>query len=112
MSVSLEVFWETTGTTGLVGNLSRLAGTTPDVDFTAVDTARFRVRYPDRSVAYWAADVLTDPAATATTVSVRHVLEAGDLVVGTLRAWIEVSTDGGAHWYTSRTSEQLVVTDP
>lgn len=110
-SVTLELFWQTTGTTGLVGNLVRIAGTAPDIDFTAVDAARFRVRMPDRSIAYWPADVLTDPAATSTTVSVRHVFEVGDLVVGSLRAWIEVSVDGGSNYYTARDFTFLTVVD-
>lgn len=110
-SVTLELFWDETGTTGLVGNLSREAGTQPDVDFTTIDTARFRVRLPDRSVVYWTADILADPVPTETTVSVRHVFEPGDLTIGPSRAWIEVSNDGGANYYTANSYTTLNVVD-
>ena len=50
MPANLEIFWQETGTTGLTGNLTRVDGTQPDVDFTDVNAARFRVRKPDRTV--------------------------------------------------------------
>lgn len=111
MSVNVELFWEDTGTTGLVGNLTRIAGDQPDVDLTTVDAARFRVRMPDRSVAFWSASILASPAPTATTISIRHTFADGDLAVGPMRAWIEVSTDGGATYYTARTYSTLTGVD-
>lgn len=107
MSVNAELFWQETGTTGYTGHATRVAGTQPDVDFTDVNAARFRVRKPDRTVVYWAADILTDPAATATTISIQHVFEADDFALGPNRTWIELSTDGGTTWYTTRTYETL-----
>ena len=111
MSASLELFWQTTGTTGLTGNLTRVDGTQPDVDFTDVNAARFRVRKPDRTVVYWTADILTDPAATTTTISIQHIFEADDFALGPNRTWIELSTDGGTTWYATRTYETLIGVD-
>ena len=111
MSASLELFWQTTGTTGLTGNLTRVDGTQPDVDFTDVNAARFRVRKPDRTVVYWAADILASPAPTSTTISIQHVFEADDYAIGPNRVWIEVSTDGGTLWYTSRTFDTFTGVD-
>lgn len=111
MPANLEIFWQETGTTGLTGNLTRVDGTQPDVDFTDVNAARFRVRKPDRTVVYWSADILASPAPTSTTISIQHVFETDDYAIGPNRAWIEVSTDGGTTWYTSRSYDTLTGVD-
>lgn len=111
MSVSFYGFVDALGTVGLTANLTRAAGALPAVDFTTMTQARFKVVDAAGTSVYWSASIASDPAATATTISIRYVLQPGDLALTTYRAWGQVSADGVA-WYTQRVPETITVTAP
>ncbi len=115
-SFTVERFWFTLSTMGMTCHVSRAADGLPDVDLSAVNAARYRVRNDvlDRDPFYLACAVLTVPLATATTVSIRHAFTGADaavLPVGSFKAWPEVSTDGGTTWYPTQTYQAFTVRD-
>lgn len=97
----IELFWCGLGATmGYTLNVTRAADGSPDVDFTTVDAARFRLVDTDGAVTHQDATILADPVATTTTISIRHTLDPGDFTAaGTFAVWGELSTDAGTTWY-------------
>lgn len=107
-TITVYKFWQDLGTMGITAHLTSAAdGPT----LTSANLARMRVRSTAGSVVHWDADILDDPAATATTCSVRHVLEPGDLVVGTYSIFAEVSLDAGATWFAQLVPIEMKVID-
>lgn len=102
-ALTVEVFWcDLGGTMGYTANLSRSVGGTPAVDFTQADAAQFRLKDAAGVERFQSATILSDPAPTATTISIRHALVPGDFTgAGDFALWAEVSLDTGVTWYVS-----------
>lgn len=108
-AITAYKFWQDLGTMGVTAHLtSTSAGPT----LSGANDARFMVVSAPGVTTYWAADILGDPAATATTISVRHLLVPGDLEVGTFTLFGQVSLDAGATWYTQLVPIALTVSGP
>lgn len=106
----VELFWQNLGGTMAYRlNITRSSTGSPSVDFTLVTDARFRVVDTAGTETTQTAVILSDPAATATTISIRHVLAPGDFTVaGNYLINGEVSIDGGASWYATDPAQLTV----
>lgn len=95
----IELFWCNLTNMGYTLHVVRAANGQPAVDYTTVTDARFRLVDTAGVETFQTATILLDPAATTTTISIRHVLTTGDFTAaGTFAAWGEFSVDGGSTW--------------
>lgn len=97
---TISLSWCALGGTMTYGlTVVRAATSHPVIDLRDVNLARFRLRASDGTDTYPTATILSDPAPTATRISIEHALTVGDFAAaGVWYLYAQVSTDSGTTW--------------